>query len=71
MYIASRSKARVEDAISKMRTQKGVQDVRFLKLDLQDLQGVKAAAAEFMEKESRLDILINNAGVGDNLQPTN
>jgi NAD(P)-dependent dehydrogenase (short-subunit alcohol dehydrogenase family) len=44
------------------RTQPSL-DVRFLKLDLQDLQSVKATATEFLQKESQLDILINNAGV--------
>ena len=63
VYIASRSEARVNEAISKMRQFKSTVDVRFLKLDLQDLQSVKAAVTEFMQKESRLDILINNAGV--------
>lgn len=39
-------------------------DLRFLQLDLQDLKSVRAAALRFMTEESRLDILINNAGVG-------
>lgn len=40
-------------------------DVRFLKLDLQDFQSIRAALVEFKEKETRLDLLINNAGVCD------
>lgn len=39
-------------------------DLHFLKLDLQDLQSIKNTAADFMSRENRLDLLINNAGVG-------
>lgn len=63
MYIASRSQARVKEAISKMKQADGNLDLHFLKLDLQDLQSIKAAVADFSQRESRLDILINNAGV--------
>lgn len=40
-------------------------DLRFLQLDLQNLNSVKAAAVAFKQKEQRLDILINNAGVSE------
>ncbi|KAK5085151.1 hypothetical protein LTR05_004430 [Lithohypha guttulata] len=63
VYIASRSEARVMEAIAKMRRVQASVDVHFLKLDLQDLNSVKAAAAEFERRETRLDILINNAGI--------
>lgn len=35
----------------------------FLHLDLADLSTIKASAAEFLSKESRLHVLFNNAGV--------
>lgn len=38
-------------------------DLHFLQLDLMDLKTVKAAAEYFKTQETRLDILINNAGV--------
>lgn len=64
VYIASRSRDRVEQAISKMRDETGRQlDVRFLQLDLNDLRSVTAAADNFSTMESRLDLLLNNAGV--------
>lgn len=45
-------------------------DLRFLQLDLQNLKSVKAAAAAFKQREKRLDVLINNAGVSEYiLQP--
>ena len=63
VYIASRSRDRVTEAIANMRQSGEPLDIRFLQLDLQDLAKVKAAASEFMRTEQRLDILINNAGV--------
>ena len=38
-------------------------DLHFLQMDLEDLKTVKAAAQDFCRRESRLDLLINNAGV--------
>jgi NAD(P)-dependent dehydrogenase (short-subunit alcohol dehydrogenase family) len=38
-------------------------DLHFLKMDCEDLQSLKDAAGRFMQQESHLDILINNAGV--------
>src|ERR1700753_1240459 len=38
-------------------------EVIFLKLQLDDLTTIKASAEEFLAKESRLDVLWNNAGV--------
>lgn len=72
VYIAGRSEERVNKAIEEMqRTAGSMQlDLRFLQLDLQNLKSVKAAAAAFKQKEQRLDILINNAGVSERtLQP--
>jgi retinol dehydrogenase-12 len=37
--------------------------LEFLSLDLADLTSVKKSAEEFMARESRLDVLWNNAGV--------
>ncbi|KAF2120852.1 hypothetical protein BDV96DRAFT_565741 [Lophiotrema nucula] len=37
--------------------------VEFLKLDLADLSTIKPSAEEFLRKERRLDVLVNNAGV--------
>ena len=35
----------------------------YLRLDLEDLSTIKASAADFLDKESRLDVLWNNAAV--------
>ncbi|KAI9737870.1 MAG: hypothetical protein M1834_009240 [Cirrosporium novae-zelandiae] len=65
VYIASRSSERVRDAINKMKSSHGGQtlDLHYLHLDLMSLKSVKAAADEFMSKETKLDLLFNNAGV--------
>ncbi|EDR03225.1 uncharacterized protein LACBIDRAFT_253463 [Laccaria bicolor S238N-H82] len=62
VYIAGRSQERVEQAIQDIKAETG-KDALFLKLDLADLTSVKAAAEEFQRKETRLDVLYNNAGV--------
>ncbi|KAF9513047.1 hypothetical protein BS47DRAFT_1013379 [Hydnum rufescens UP504] len=65
VYIAGRSVERVTEAIEELKkiTGKGDDRVKFLKLDLADLKSVKSAVDEFLSKESRLDVLINNAGM--------
>ena len=65
VYVAGRSQDKASVAIEQLKkaypASKG--KVEFLKLDLSDLSTVKPAAEEFMSKESRLDVLTNNAGV--------
>ena len=56
----------MSQAIHEMNEQAGRKlDLHFLKMDLNDLKSVKAAARNFAQMERSLDILINNAGVGD------
>ncbi|RAO67397.1 uncharacterized protein BHQ10_003409 [Talaromyces amestolkiae] len=66
IYMASRSRARAEDAIQSVTATdpSGAARLKFLYLDLDDLNIVRMAANTFSEEESRLDILWNNAGVG-------
>jgi NAD(P)-dependent dehydrogenase (short-subunit alcohol dehydrogenase family) len=64
IYLAARSKAKAENAIEELR--KAVPDgapISFLHLDLSSFESIKAAAETFLTDSSRLDILINNAGV--------
>jgi len=65
VYVAARSAERANAAIAWMKerhpSSTGV--LRFLKLDLNDLEGIKPSAEEFLAKEKRLDVLFNNAGV--------
>ncbi|KAI0029797.1 NAD(P)-binding protein [Vararia minispora EC-137] len=62
VYIAARNEAKTKSAIEDLKKETGKEAVS-LQLDLADLVSVKAAAEEFLSKESKLDILFNNAGV--------
>ncbi|CAJ2502782.1 Uu.00g101760.m01.CDS01 [Anthostomella pinea] len=71
IYMASRSRGKAETAIKAItesvpRTQAGRGHIKFLHLDLNDLDSVKAAAHSFAQQESKLDVLWNNAGAGAN-----
>ncbi|KAK3056547.1 short-chain alcohol dehydrogenase [Extremus antarcticus] len=65
VYIAGRSKAKAGKAVQEIRSacpdSKG--RVEVMLLDLSDLTTIKPAVAAFLAKESRLDVLTNNAGV--------
>ena len=65
VYVAGRSKDKGDRAINAMKQEfpnsKG--RLEFLMLDLSKLDTIKASAEEFLSKESRLDVLTNNAGV--------
>ncbi|KUJ18111.1 short-chain dehydrogenase [Mollisia scopiformis] len=65
VYVAARSAEKAKTTIEAIKTEspKSTGDLLFLKLDLGDLSTVKASAEEFLRKESRLDVLWNNAGV--------
>lgn len=62
VYVAARSQEKAEVAIKDLKDSTGKEAV-FLKLDLTDLKSVKAAAEEYLSKETKLDVLFNNAGV--------
>lgn len=65
VYLAARSEAKTAKVIEGLKaahpSSKG--DLQFLNLQLDDLTTIKRAANEFLSKESRLDVLWNNAGV--------
>ncbi|KAH6912950.1 hypothetical protein BKA70DRAFT_1370371 [Coprinopsis sp. MPI-PUGE-AT-0042] len=61
VYIASRSVPKSLAIIEELYAETG-QRAQFLELDLANLDSIESAAAEFKRKETRLDILFNNAG---------
>ncbi|KAF8828094.1 hypothetical protein HHX47_DHR4000991 [Lentinula edodes] len=71
VYIAARNEQQSLESIEKLKEDLRLgQDgpgsdgqVHFLKLDLGDPRNVKKVAEDFMAKESRLDVLVNNAAM--------
>ncbi|KAH6994460.1 hypothetical protein EDB82DRAFT_546081 [Fusarium venenatum] len=65
VYIAGRSQEKGEQSIAQLKEHcpGSSGKLAFLKISLDDLESVKSAAEEFATKESRLDVLFNNAGV--------
>jgi len=64
VYIACRSAEKAKAAAEELRstTGKTEDDLKILSLDLSNLATVKAAVAEFLRYESRLDVLFNSGG---------
>ncbi|KAJ9417798.1 hypothetical protein QL093DRAFT_2044038 [Fusarium oxysporum] len=65
VYLAARSQSKTEEVIQEIKSAhpSSTGELHFLHLDLDDLSTIKPAATRFLEKESRLDVLWNNAGV--------
>ncbi|KAH7304411.1 hypothetical protein B0I35DRAFT_516799 [Stachybotrys elegans] len=70
VYMASRNKEKAEAAIASIRDQnnsnQSTGQLKFLQLDLRDLNSVKEAVLSFSSQEAKLDVLWNNAGIGAN-----
>lgn len=62
VVLACRNQDKAETAIARIEADVHTPDLAFLPLDQADLGSVRAAA-ELAEKEQRIDLLINNAGV--------
>ncbi|KAJ7051079.1 hypothetical protein C8F01DRAFT_1067277 [Mycena amicta] len=63
VYLAARSPQKASAAIARLERETKGKTAVFLELDLADLKSVRKAAERFLEKEEKLDILFNNAGV--------
>ncbi|KAH6618450.1 retinol dehydrogenase 12 [Boeremia exigua] len=64
IYLAARSASKAAAAISDIRSSvPGCCDIVHLPLDLTSFSDITEAAATFQRAETRLDILINNAGI--------
>lgn len=65
VYMAGRSKDKATKSKDRIKAKYPSTSGRleFLMLDLNDLSTIKASADDFAARESRLDVLVNNAGV--------
>jgi NAD(P)-dependent dehydrogenase (short-subunit alcohol dehydrogenase family) len=63
VVLLSRNPAKCAQVAAEMQTATGNQDIAFIAADLSSLAVVRAAAAEFRQRYTRLDVLLNNAGV--------
>ncbi|KAL7885766.1 hypothetical protein AOLI_G00060610 [Acnodon oligacanthus] len=63
VILACRSKQRGEDAMRDIRRESGNDEVVFMPLDLASMKSIRSFAETFLKSESRLDLLINNAGL--------
>ncbi|XP_070835943.1 dehydrogenase/reductase SDR family member 13-like [Chaetodon trifascialis] len=63
VIMACRDRRRAEAAIQEIVQETGNGQVIFMQLDLASLQSVRSFAEDFLRSESRLDLLINNAGL--------
>ncbi|MGI9533660.1 MAG: SDR family NAD(P)-dependent oxidoreductase [Thermodesulfobacteriota bacterium] len=63
VIIAVRNKEKGDKAIQKIKEQNQNADIKLMLLDLASLKSIRNFAEEFKKKYTRLDLLINNAGV--------
>ncbi|PZR27872.1 MAG: short-chain dehydrogenase [Citrobacter freundii] len=63
VVLACRNKENAITAAEKIRGHEGTGQLKIGILDLSDLAAVKQYAEDFLQQHSRLDVLINNAGV--------
>ncbi|GFF56881.1 uncharacterized oxidoreductase C736.13 [Aspergillus udagawae] len=65
VYIAARSQAKAQDAIAEIQhaNPNSTGELVYLHLDLGDLASIRISVDKFLRKETRLDVLWNNAGV--------
>lgn len=63
LVIIGRNEARAKATLDKIKSAVATADVNYLIADLSLMRDVKKVAEEFREKYSRLDVLLNNAGM--------
>lgn len=70
IYFACRNQERGLAALNEIKDISGNDNLHFLALDLASLQSVREFSRKFHDMESKLDVLINNAGVVSPLEKT-
>jgi NAD(P)-dependent dehydrogenase (short-subunit alcohol dehydrogenase family) len=63
VILACRNQDKAESALSELRKEIPQAKLAFLELDLADLDSIREFADQFRSRYSRLDVLLNNAGI--------
>ncbi len=63
VVLASRSPERTVPVLDAIRQRHPQADLQFLEIDVSDFASVRRAADQFLRGHSRLDVLVNNAGI--------
>ncbi|KAJ3138142.1 hypothetical protein HK100_000133 [Physocladia obscura] len=64
VYVIARNRDKTERVIEEIKARTGNKNIFFINGDLDKLETISAAAKEFLAKESKLHILVCNAGSG-------
>ncbi len=68
VLVGARDPQRGKDAVARLR--EGGADAHLVKLDLTDESSIAAAARDVTQRFGRLDVLVNNAGIGGGQLPS-
>lgn len=63
VVIAARTPSKAEATIAEIKQESPNANISLIQIDLSSFKSVKKAADEFLSRHSRLDILLNNAGI--------
>lgn len=63
VVVVARTQRKADDAIARLEARRPDAKLEPLAMDLADLDSVRRAAAELLERHPRIDLLINNAGI--------
>ena len=67
MLLHGRSQERLDATAAEIRERTGNDQLRSYRADFASLAEVRSLAERILEREDRLDLLVNNAGIGTNL----
>ncbi|KAF5373763.1 hypothetical protein D9758_000855 [Tetrapyrgos nigripes] len=62
VYLAARNEANGLEAQRKLQAEDGL-NVKFIQLDITDINSIQSAKVKIEKEEGRLDVLVNNAGI--------
>jgi len=67
VLLHGRDEGRISDTVAQIKAETGSDQVRTYQADLADLGQVRSLAEQVLAGEPRLDVLVNNAGIGSDV----